>query len=172
MNDKYQCKGSIRLMTDQDLELVRQWRNHPGVRAFMYTQHEITYEEHKSWYESCSEDENKNLLIFQIDDNPMGFVNVSKLSLGDIANWGFYVAPGAPRGTGSKLGRAALDHAFGTLGLHKICGQALSFNERSKRFHKSLGFRQEGILREHNFDGKEYYDIVCFGLLGYEWYSN
>lgn len=172
MLEKDQCKGRIRLMTEQDLDLVFQWRNHPDVRMFMYTQHEIAFEEHKRWFENCSRDENKHLLIYEIDGNPLGFVNFSQLSLRKIADWGFYVAPGAPKGTGRQLGATALDYAFCTLDLHKLCGQALLFNEPSIGFHKSLGFQQEGVLRDHHFDGKKYYSIVCFGLLSCEWSSN
>lgn len=167
-----QCKGKIRLMSEQDLELVFQWRNHLDVRMFMYTQHKIAFAEHKCWYESCSKNDNKHLLIFEINGNPLGFINISRFSLGGVADWGFYVAPDAPKGTGRQLGCAALSYAFGTLDLHKLCGQALLFNEPSIGFHKSLGFQQEGILRDQHFDGEKYYSIVCFGLLSCEWSSN
>ncbi|NQD81620.1 GNAT family N-acetyltransferase, partial [Pseudomonas sp. CrR14] len=83
--------------------------------------------------------------------------------------WGFYLAPGAPRGTGQQLGEAALAFAFDSLGLHKVCGQALAFNERSIRFHEKLGFVQEGALREQHYDGATYHTIIHFGLLRYEW---
>jgi UDP-4-amino-4,6-dideoxy-N-acetyl-beta-L-altrosamine N-acetyltransferase len=54
--------------------------------------------------------------------------------------------------------------------LHKLCGQALAFNERSIRFHQNLGFRREGVLRQQHFDGEQYHDVVCFGLLASEWH--
>jgi RimJ/RimL family protein N-acetyltransferase len=67
------------------------------------------------------------------------------------------------------LGVTALHHAFGVLGVHKVSGQALDFNTASIRFHERLGFRREGLLREHHFDGERYHDILCFGLLDHEW---
>jgi RimJ/RimL family protein N-acetyltransferase len=62
-----------------------------------------------------------------------------------------------------------LNHAFKRENLHKICGQALHWNQPSIEFHKSLGFVQEGILRDQHFDGATYHDLVCFGMLKREW---
>ena len=89
-----------------------------------------------------------------------------------MADWGFYAAPDAPKGTGRQLGKAVQYYVFVQAGLHKLCGQALVYNERSIRFHQSLGFQQEGILREQHFDGQNYHDVVCFGLLASEWQAN
>ena len=135
----------------------------------MYTQHEITLDEHQLWFDRALQNPRKHLLIFELGKQPLGFINFSELAIGGIADWGFYAAPDAPKGSGRRLGRAALDHAFTQLKLHKVCGQALAYNESSIHFHQSLGFQQEGSLRDQHFDGKCYQDVVCFGLLSHEW---
>ena len=162
----------IRPMVHADLERVLAWRNHPDVRRYMYTQHEITLDEHQRWFERTSPDPKKHLLIFEANNQPLGFVNFNETENGGIADWGFYVAPDAPKGSGRQLGRAALSHAFLQHKFHKVCGQALAYNERSVHFHRSLGFEQEGILRDQHFDGERYHNVVCFGLLHHEWKSN
>lgn len=162
----------VRPMTNEDLERVLAWRNHEEVRRYMYTQHEISLAEHSRWFERASQDSSRHLLVFESDAVPLGFINLHQIALGGVADWGFYVAPDAPKGTGRQLGQTALQHAFTHLGLHKLCGQALGFNERSIKFHRSLDFRQEGILREQHFDGQSYHDVVCFGLLASEWQPN
>lgn len=164
--------SQIRLMTNEDLALVLSWRNHPDVRRNMYTQHEITLDEHQRWFERAQSEPKKHLLIFEINQHPMGYVNFNELEYGGIADWGFYAAPDAPKGTGRQLGCAALYHAFGTLNLHKVCGQALAYNQRSIQFHQSLGFEQEGCLRDQHFDGQHYHHVICFGLLSHDWQSN
>lgn len=165
-------KFQVRGMTQDDLELVLGWRNHMGVRRYMYTQHEITLAEHTRWFERAVKDASRHLLVFESDAIALGFANIHQKDPGGIADWGFYAAPEAPRGTGRQLGNCVLTHAFGELGLHKICGQALAFNERSIRFHLGLGFQQEGILREQHFDGQDYHHVICFGLLASEWQSD
>ena len=161
----------VRPMLDTDLGRVLAWRNHPDIRRYMYTQHEITFAEHSRWFERVSRNNNYYLLIFEIDDKPLGFINIHKVAEGGIADWGFYVAPDAPKGTGKKLGQAALEYAFSTVRLHKICGQALGYNAPSICFHQCLGFRQEGRQQEQFYDGQDYHDVVCFGLLASEWYA-
>lgn len=162
----------LRPMDSGDLERVLTWRNHPEIRRYMYTQHEITLEEHTRWFERTSTDPDRHLLVFELAATPLGFVNIHRIAQGGIADWGFYAAPDAPKGTGSLLGQAVLRFAFIDAGLHKLCGQALAFNEGSIRFHRSLGFKQEGLLRQQHFDGRHYHDVVCFGLLACEWQSH
>lgn len=151
------------------MPLVLVWRNHPEIRRFMLTQHEISLTEHARWFETASKDLTRRLLIVEENENPFGFINFSGISRDAVANWGFYAAPDMPKGTGRKLGNAAMEHAFGTMSLHKVCGQALDFNLASINLHLKLGFVQEGRLREqHKIDDK-YHDLICFGLLSQDW---
>ncbi|OYT92560.1 MAG: UDP-4-amino-4,6-dideoxy-N-acetyl-beta-L-altrosamine N-acetyltransferase [Burkholderiales bacterium PBB3] len=159
-------------MGHDDLALVLAWRNHPDVRRYMYTQHEITLAEHQRWFERCLPDPKKHLLVFEANHQPLGFVNFNETGSGGIADWGFYAAPDAPKGSGRQLGRAALSYAFAQLKLHKISGQALACNQRSIQLHQFLGFQQEGILRDQHFDGERYHNAICFGLFGHEWQTN
>jgi UDP-4-amino-4,6-dideoxy-N-acetyl-beta-L-altrosamine N-acetyltransferase len=161
---------NIRPMTKGDLEKVLYWRNHSEVRSYMYTQHEISLEEHTRCFTMASQDPERHLLVFEIDRSAIGFINIHQIASGGIADWGFYAAPDAPSGTGRALGEAALCYAFEKTGLYKLCGQALAFNERSIQFHLNLGFQREGVLRHHHFDGQNYHDVVCLGLLAREWH--
>lgn len=156
-------------MANDDLARVLAWRNAPQVRRYMYTQHEITLDEHQRWFEAALMDPRKHLLIFELDHLPLGFVNFTEIADGGIADWGFYASPAAPKGSGGKLGKAALSHAFTNIKLHKVCGKALGHNQRSIRLHQSLGFRQEGALADQHFDGERYHDVICFGLISHEW---
>jgi UDP-4-amino-4,6-dideoxy-N-acetyl-beta-L-altrosamine N-acetyltransferase len=159
----------VRPMTQSDLDCVLSWRNHPDVRRYMYSQNEITLDEHQRWFVRTLQDPHKHMLIFEVGKKPFGFVNFSELACGGVADWGFYAAPAAPKGTGRRLGMAALDHAFKQINLHKICGRVIGYNDRSIRFHQSLGFQQEGILRDQHYDGERFHHVICFGLLSHEW---
>lgn len=160
---------NLRPMRVDDLEQVLAWRNHPDVRRYMFSQREISFDEHSQWYMRASQDISRHLLIFEINEIPLGFVNIHQITTGSIAAWGFYIAPDAPKGTGKALGKAALRFTFGQARLFKLCGQVLAHNEKSIRFHENLGFKQEGVLRRQHFDGQEHHDIVCFGILYDEW---
>jgi UDP-4-amino-4,6-dideoxy-N-acetyl-beta-L-altrosamine N-acetyltransferase len=172
MTEQATPKSLVRPMAHEDLLRVLAWRNAPEVRRYMYTQHEITLAEHERWFEAASRDPGKHLLIFELDSQALGFVNFTEVARGGIADWGFYAAPDAPKGSGRRLGQAALNYAFSDIKLHKVCGNALANNQRSIQMHQSLGFRQEGILRDQHFGGECYYHVVCFGLLSTEWQPN
>lgn len=169
VHNKMLIQGIVRKMVEEDLATVLKWRNHIDVRRFMYTQHKITTDEHRSWFEQILNDETRFPLIFEVDNISIGFINFNQHGSIPVADWGFYLAPNTPKGMGRQLGLCALDYAFNKLKLHKVCGEALSFNERSIQLHLTLGFKQEGVLREQHFDGADYHDVVCFGLLDHEW---
>ena len=163
------CEYNIRAMNEADLLVVLPWRNHPDVRRYMYTQHEITLAEHCSWFARATENPHKHLLIFEVDGSATGFVNLSCQPNERIADWGFYLAPGSAKGHGTALGKTALDYAFDRLQLHKVCGEAIDYNERSVRFHQRLGFQLEGTLRDQHFDGQNFHAVLRFGLIHTEW---
>jgi RimJ/RimL family protein N-acetyltransferase len=73
------------------------------------------------------------------------------------------------RGYGTEATRLILKYGFAQLNLHRISSNAFSFNERSIRMHKKLGFREEGRQREINFSNGQYHDLVLFGILKKEW---
>ena len=160
---------AIRFLVHEDLPMVLAWRNHPNVRRFMLTQHEITLEEHRNWFAKVSQDVTHRLLIIEEAQLPIGYVHLSNITLGNAADWGFYTRPDSPKGNGRKLGFTALNYAFSELGLHKLCGYAIECNQASIVLHKRLGFKQEGILRAQQYINGTYHSLVCFGLLAQEW---
>lgn len=159
----------LRPMREGDLEQVWRWRNHPEVRRYMYTTHEIEFKEHCTWFSRAHENDSIHLLIYEREGKAHGFMNITQGRCPEVADWGFYVSPDAPNGAGRQLGEHALRYAFEVLRLHKLCGQALGFNNRSIAFHRSLGFTEEGRLRDQHCDGTTFYDVICFGLLIDEW---
>lgn len=172
MTDHPNGRGVLRPLDTRDLPMVLVWRNHISVRECMYTTHEVNQQEHLEWHQKSQLDPNRHLYIFEKENIPLGFVNILQISSNGLADWGFYLAPDAPKGCGKSLGIAALEHCFNVLHLRKICGQVLEFNIKSIAFHRALGFQHEGTLRAQHFDGTRYYDIIHFGLLNTEWQSH
>lgn len=156
-------------MTKHDLPIVLAWRNHPEVRKFMFTQHEINLAEHTQWFNRIALDDSRRLLIVEEHGSPIGYVQFSSVEPGGVADWGFYTSPKSEKGTGRKLGITSLEYAFCQLKLHKVCGQAIASNQASIRFHESLGFKREAELREQKRIRDEYNTLICFGLLASEW---
>jgi len=161
---------TLRPLREDDLAMLLQWRNAPEVRLYMYTQHKISEAEHLAWFQRSQDNPNHHLLLAEQKKQPFGFVNIQLLNNeAQRGEWGFYLSPFEPKGSGQALGFTALAHAFGVLRLHKLCGEALFSNKRSQRLHERLGFTQESHLRDHHFDGHAYHDVIGYGLLHSEW---
>jgi RimJ/RimL family protein N-acetyltransferase len=73
------------------------------------------------------------------------------------------------KGYGVEAARLLIDYGFRELNLHRISAAAAAFNERSIKFHRKLGFQEEGRLRQAMFKSGQYHDRVEFGLLREEW---
>jgi UDP-4-amino-4,6-dideoxy-N-acetyl-beta-L-altrosamine N-acetyltransferase len=157
--------SSIREMTINDLLMVLAWRNHPSIRVNMFSNHEISKDEHFEWFSKTNSNRLQSLWIVLNNAEPIGFVQFKKTRDELSADWGFYAAPDAKKGSGKILGQLALDMAFGALKISQVFGEALKFNEASIGFHRHLGFIQESSSDTNK-------DILKFVLSKEDWISN
>lgn len=158
----------IRLMKANDLQLVRQWRNHPSVRSCMFSQNEISQDEHEQWFLEKSLQQNQFLLLFENQGKPQGFISFNVNDNLD-ADWGFYKAPDSPQGTGKLLGNYVLDYAFKKIGLGKVNAQVIQYNQSSLAFHQKLGFLEEKTVKNGYSDGNSHHDVIHFSLPSKTW---
>lgn len=168
VNEMITYKYRVRPMLSSDLDIVLRWRNHESVRGLMYTQHEITTEEHHAWFERSKADSLKHILIVERLGRPIGFVQFNQTKNG-VAEWGFYANPDAHRGSGHALAHAALGYAFDQLGFQEVTGDVLAFNERSIYFHQKLGFQFQGVRASVRCDGPSHHNVHQFRLSAEGW---
>lgn len=162
---------SLREINESDLGTLLKWRNAPEVRNNMYTTHVIHEAEHSRWFDIVKKDLQSLWFMYENEDTtPNGVVYFTQYVREKRSSfWGFYAAPDAPKGTGSKMCFEALDMAFSSLDLHKLNAEVFSSNERSIHLHQKLGFVREGCFRDFHFDGTNYIDVIRFGILKSEW---
>lgn len=163
----------LRPMVEDDLETVLEWRNQPWIRANMYTDHQISLEEHRAWFSRAKTDPNAAYLVCECDGVPIGCVNFVQIERkNEKAFWGFYLGEeNGPKGRGSAMEFLALDYAFGPLGLRKLCAEVFAFNEKVLKLHGKFGFQQEGVYRRHVLKNSAYQDVVAIALFKEEWQS-
>lgn len=162
--------GILRSLKDEEVETMREWRNEPAVRQKMYTQHEISLEEHLNWWESTKKRADCIYFMYEYQSTPCGIAGFTSISdTNKSASWAFYASPGASRGTGSRMEYLMLEYAFNNLGLNKLYCEVISSNEPVIKLHGKFGFRIEGVFRQHRIIQDEYVDITCMGILQKEW---
>ncbi|OOE94919.1 UDP-4-amino-4,6-dideoxy-N-acetyl-beta-L-altrosamine N-acetyltransferase [Salinivibrio sp. AR640] len=167
----------FRAVTHADSDTLWHWRNRPAVRQFMYTQHEISHDEHQAWFSHMLANTHRYFYIVykRVDgqpDKPLGVVNLDLDSENRTsAIWAFYATPDAPRGSGALMEFGALSLAFETLGVTQLNCEVLSHNQGVVRLHQRFGFRETPQSRQRTFslpEGKTV-EIVCLSLSADEW---
>jgi len=83
------------------------------------------------------------------------------ITIGEKDAWG--------RGYGTEATRLMLDHAFGTLGLHRIALFVFEFNERAIRAYRRCGFVIEGRARESIYRDGRWWDELAMSVLERDW---
>lgn len=161
----------LRKIEEADLELMLTWRNHPSIRQSMFSQVLIQPEQHRVWFRRQAQKDDCLWLIYETHENrPTGIVYFTDMDRAPKnAFWGFYAAPEAQPGTGTRMALEAIDLYFNELGFHKLNAEVLETNERSLRFHRKLGFKVEGVFRDQHLSEKGYQSVTRFGLLAAEW---
>lgn len=169
-SDNMQSLGMLRNIHDSELALMLSWRNAPSVRENMYTRHEISMEEHTSWWEKNSLRKDQQYYMYEYSGRPQGIVAFTGIDHGNKnSSWAFYAAPDAQRGTGLRMEFLALEHAFSDLALHKLSCEVLAFNTSVIKLHQRFGFKVEGIFREQHLIDATAVDVYRLAILESEW---
>jgi len=85
------------------------------------------------------------------------------ITIGEKDAWG--------HGYGTEATQLMLDHAFGSLGLHRIALTVFEFNERAIRAYRRCGFVVEGRARESIWRDGRWWDELAMSMLSAEWRS-
>jgi RimJ/RimL family protein N-acetyltransferase len=83
------------------------------------------------------------------------------ITIGESDAWG--------HGYGTEATQLMLDHAFGTLGLHRIALFVFEFNERAIRAYRRCGFVIEGRSRESIWRDGRWWDELAMSVLMSDW---
>src|SRR5206468_47861 len=162
----------LRAIQQGDKEMMRAWRNMSHVAMYMYTDHEITIEEHGRWFKRIQNDPSVKYWIIQIDGRDVGVANLFNVDeYNKRCFWAFYLADTGLRGggLGSFIEYAVLSYVFDNRKMEKLCCEVLAFNESVVSLHTKFGFKQEGYFRKHVVKGNQRVDIYCLGMLREEW---
>jgi UDP-4-amino-4,6-dideoxy-N-acetyl-beta-L-altrosamine N-acetyltransferase len=162
---------SIRLIDQNDKELILSWRNSERVRCNMYSDHLITQKEHDTWFSKALVDISAVYLLFLYMERPIGFISFTHIDkIHQRCFWAFYLGEvDVPRGSGSVMEYFALDYAYMTLKIRKLCAEVFIFNSTVIRLHEKFGFIEEGRFVAHYLKNGQYEDIVCIARFMETW---
>jgi UDP-4-amino-4,6-dideoxy-N-acetyl-beta-L-altrosamine N-acetyltransferase len=174
MNHKIMPSINLRDVKIEDKERIRNWRNLPEVRKFMYNDHHITRQEHEEWFNRIVNDSTCRYWIIVFDENDVGLACIYRVApVHRTCYWSLYIADSSFRGKGigGTVEYLIMKHVFDELGFNKLSCEVLAENELAVNLYKSFGFQTEGVLREQIVKEGQPADVFIMGILREVWES-
>jgi len=163
---------SLTPLSEDDLELVRNWRNSPEVSDYMYSDARISAEQQLNWFNGVKQSTTAKYWIIVYDGKKIGLVSVTDINTTlKSCFWAFYLGDTSVRGAGigGKVEYTILKYVFEELKLNKLRCEVIVFNDNVIKMHEKFGFRREAYYREHCFKNGKFQDVVGLAMLKSEW---
>lgn len=163
----------LRSLKIEDLEKTHEWRNDLTlIKLTQGIRFPKTLEMDRDWFTDALNDKSNRNVYFGVDEIVTGeFVGIIQLNnidyISGTANWGFIIGDKDKQGKGysKEFSKLILDYSFNVLNLRKITSYVVDFNINSRRlFDKTIGFKEEGVLKKQFFFDREYHDVIIFSL--------
>jgi len=164
----------LRPFTKKDLAHTTRWSNDTELRKLIGEIAPMSQAEAEKWYKELRTDENRAWYTIVVKKNnrvigEAGLLHMFK----PWRNTDMTIIIGEKdargKGYGKEAGHLLLNHAFHTLGFHRISVGIVAFNKTAIRFWKSLGFKKEGVEREEYYYDNKYSDFIMMSILENEY---
>ena len=159
-------------LSELHTDYILRWRSDPAVANWLCSPRPPTRDEHLAWLKTLGEKRREFIIAVKPENTPVGTIGLSQIdTCHRHAEYGILIGDASFRGRG--LAQAAssliLDFAFRTLNLHRVYLRVLAQNESAIRLYERVGFKHEGVMRQHTFMAGKPCDVVMMGILEPEW---
>lgn len=162
--------AKCRPITEDDLEMIMNWRMMPEVTKYMNTDPVLTLEGQKKWFDKISKSKEDLYWILEVDGVPAGVVSLVGFE-GHQVHTGVYIAVKEKRSLKLTiyLQWNLYRYAFEVLGVDKVCEEVFEENKAVNRILDLCESKREGVIRREVKKNGVYYDVVHRGVLREEW---
>lgn len=153
----------LRKITINDSENVVRWRNNPLVKANLYSQDDLTIEQHINYFHKYIESGLVHQFIIVADDVPCGTSFLKNIDLvSKRAEFGIFIGENDYRGKGiGKVGtRKTIEFGFKKLGLCSIYLTVLKDNVAAISSYEAVGFEIIKILKDDYSRNGISFDVI------------
>lgn len=162
---------SYRPVVAEDARLLLDWRTAPHVASNMLTDVSYDIERQAGWIESCNAREDYRHSIIRIEGRDVGYTSITvtdaRNGIGEI---GCYIGEANASGAMTVYNFVGtLNHAFFTMGLHKLVNHIVAWNDRVLRVQRFNGYRHIGVLKEHVLKEGSRHDLHIFEQSAAQW---
>ena len=149
-------KVSLKLVQQEDIEMIRNWRNSKDVSQHFVSRGYISKAQQKKWFEKISTSGEDYYFLIVVDNEPVGLIFTKNIDWDRReAETGILIAKKDCRDSLVSFEATYLhgQHFYEKLNLIKNKIQVLESDEKALRFNKNLGFKEVG-KREVEIDGE------------------
>jgi ribosomal-protein-alanine N-acetyltransferase len=164
----------FRPLEREDAPRLAAFINHPDVRRNLLTHRPMNQGQEVAFVDAMAASQRDVIfaIVLRDGDRMIGTTGLHELDfrsrratfgllIGEPSEWG--------KGYATEATRMVVDYAFGTLNLHRVELEVLESNVAGIRAYEKVGFRREGVLRQHHYVDGAYVDTLVMGLLRSEW---
>lgn len=131
-------------LVQDDIEMVRQWRNDPKIAELMLDKTYITREMQQQWFTKLQQANDQFYYLVWFKEQPIGVASLTKVDRDKgSCEPGMYIFVDEYRNNIVPfcVAFALNDLAFEVLGLSQLYGKIFASNQASVRFHEACGYR-------------------------------
>ena len=131
-------------------KMVLEWRNHPNIQKWMFTQEAIILEDHLNYIDSLSSREDRAYFLVKRDSENIGVIDFTNIDQNTKrAELGIYANP-TIKGVGSFLMTSIIDYAFNTLCINTLISEVFEENRQALKLYKRYGFKETSTKETNN----------------------
>jgi len=130
-------------LTEEKIELVRNWRNDPKISQYMEFKEYITPEMQINWFRRI-DNENNFYFIIEFEKKEIGLINVRDIDYNEkVGEGGIFIYDDDCLNSdlSFRVGVLLNDFCFETLKLEKLKAHILNNNKRAIQFNKMFGYK-------------------------------
>lgn len=163
----------LRPIEKEDISFFTKWINDPEIRNCVSNRFPVTRQDEEKWFDNLAKrgDSAAFFSIF-VNEKLIGSIEIRNIQwIHGTATTGTLIGEKEYRGKGygSKAKMLLLYYAFNTLGLRKISSEVIAFNERSRRYAVRCGYKEEGRLKDQDFNDGKYHDRILMSIFKEDW---
>lgn len=149
---------TIESLSKKDASKIAEWKSDKELsKLIMSNYSKVSVEEAEEWIERNTSDKNQRLfgVFIKKNNTQKEAIGISRLMFIDFdaktCELGMYIGNQNYRGygLGKKALKLTLDFAFKNMRMNKVYLKVREDNIGAVKLYKKVGFKQEGVLREH-----------------------
>ena len=165
---KIYLKNILTLNQKQNKEVL-QIRNSTYVNSKMYTNHQITFDEHSNWIRNLEYDKKKCVFAVVNKTKILGAISLYNINFQKkIAAWSFYLCEKNIYGLGATLEFNFINYVINENNFKQLNCEVLENNSQIIKLHKKFLFKENNNIKFVIKDKKKI-KIVFLSLAAIEW---